>query len=102
MPLDARGQRFFHHGHGVLRRHRSLQEVAYRRTLHHLGSAVSCHVAETVRAVDYVAAGLLGIGHQKTTVCGKKIMTNVIFGDSTKVGIIFDFFFLYFFSKTTR
>lgn len=68
MSLHARGQRFFDHGHGVLRSHRALQEIAYGRALHHFGSAVTCHVAETVRAVDYVTAGLLGIGYQKTTV----------------------------------
>lgn len=68
MPFDARSQRFFHHGHGVLRRHRSLEEFANRWALHYLGPAVSCHVAETVRTVDYIAAGLLSIGYQKTTI----------------------------------
>lgn len=68
VSLDARGQRLFYHGHGVLRRHRSLEKIADRRTLHDLGSAVTCHVAETVGAVDYVTAGLLRIGYQKTTV----------------------------------
>jgi len=68
MSLHARGQRFLDHRHGVLRRHRPLEEVTYRRTLHYLGPAVTGHVAKTVRAVDYVTAGLLCIGYQKTSV----------------------------------
>lgn len=72
MPLDTRSQCLLDHGNGMLRRHRTLKELAYGRALHHLCSAVACHVTETVRAVDYVAAGLLSIGHQKTTIWKKQ------------------------------